>query len=145
MLFKQGPAAELKDELVTKGILHAVIALPPMWIGASVGTNLLVLDMNPSDTILFVDASDPATVTIDKRRVKTGFVLSEKAIGKIAGVVHEPRDITGFTKIVTVDEVRKKELNLVPANYVIQPTEEDTTTLEEIDKELAALYKQLKV
>jgi len=144
-LFRQGPAAEVKNEIVTLGLLHAVIALPPMWSGTSIGTNLLVLGKKPSWNILFVDASDRATVPADKKRARVSSILSEETIQEITEVVHNPHDVPGFAKVVSGTEISSKEFNLVPANYVIKQVEEDTTTLEEIDDQLAVLYRQLNL
>lgn len=144
-LFRQGPALEIKKEIVTLGLLHAVIALPPMWSGTSIGTNLLVLGKMPSFNTLFVDASDRAVIPTDKKRARVSSMLSEETIKEIAEVIHNPHDIPGFAKVVPGAEIRAKEFNLVPANYVIKQEEEDTTTLTEIDEQLAALYRQLNL
>ena len=144
-LFRQGPALEIKNEIVTLGLLHAVIALPPMWSGTSIGTNLLVLGKTPSWNILFVDASDRAIVQADKKRTRVSNILSEETIQEISEVIHDPHNIPGFAKVVPGTEISSKEYNLVPANYVIKQSEEDTTTLAEIDEQLADLYRQLNL
>lgn len=141
-LFRQGPAIELKEEIVTLGLLHAVIALPPMWSGASIGTNLLVLSKKPSFNTLFVDASDRATTT-DRKRARTSNFLSDETIQEIVEVIHNPHDILGFARVVPGSEISNKEYNLVPANYVIKQQEEETITLSEIDDQLNELYRQL--
>ena len=141
-LFRQGPALSIKEEIVTLGLLHAVIALPPMWSGASIGTNLLVLSKKPSFNTLFVDASDRATTT-DRKRARTSSFLSDETIQEIAEVIHNPHDIPSFARVVPGSEISNKEYNLVPANYVIKQQEEEAMTLPEIDEQLKGLYRQL--
>lgn len=144
-LYRSGPAAEIKNEIVTLGLLHAVVALPPMWGGASIGTNLLVFGRKPSRSILFVDASDRAVTTAERKKAKLSNLLSEETIQEITNVVLDPQDIPGFARVVAEAEIRTREYNLVPANYITKQAEEDTTTLAEIDDQLADLYRQLNL
>ena len=143
-LFRQGPAAALKEELTMRGLLQAVIALPPMWTGSNVGTNLLVLGENLKRGILFVDASDRA-VASDKKRYRGSATLSDETIREITELIHNPHDVPGFAKVASWEVISRMGFNLIPANYVVKQMEEDTTTLEEIDAELAALYRQLSM
>ncbi len=143
-LFSQGQAASIKEEIVTLGVLQAVIALPPMWAGTSVGTNLLVINKKPSWNILFIDASDRVQAT-EKKRTRSINILSEELIQKIIEVIHNPRDIPEFAKVVSGQDVSAKEYSLIPANYVVRQIKEDTTTLAEIDEQLADLYQQLGI
>ena len=144
-LFRQGPAYGIKNEIITLGCLHAVIALPPMWNGSNIGTNLLVLKKTPTWDILFVDASDRAMTPSEKRRGRAASVLSDETIREIAEIVHNPHDVPGFGKLVRGTDIDPKEYNLVPANYVRKQAEEETATLAEIDKELDSLYRQLNL
>ena len=144
-LFRQGPAKEIKNEIITLGLLHAVIALPPMWSGVSIGTNLLILGKKPSYSVLFVDATDRAISNPDRKRAKLSNILSKETLQEIADVVHDPHDIPGFARVVASTEIISREFNLVPANYIIKQAEEDTTTLSEIDEQLADLYRQLNL
>ena len=144
-LFRQGTAIGIKNEMVSLGLLYAVIALPPMWSGTTIGTNLLVLRKTPSRNTLFVDASDLGGVSVEKKRARGSSILTEKRIQEIAEVIHNPHDIPGFAKVVPSTEISAKEYNLIPANYVIKQIEEDTTTLAEIDEQLTDLYRQLNL
>ena len=51
--------------------------------------------------------------------------------------------VPGFSRVASVSELQQTGFNLIPANYITQPTEEDHTTIEEIDTQLAELYRQL--
>ena len=51
--------------------------------------------------------------------------------------------IDGFSFIVHQNEIRKKDYNLVPATYVTAPAEEDSITMEEVNSQLAELFRQL--
>ena len=134
----------LREEMITNGMLKAVIALPPMWRGTAVGTNLLVISRKKNSDILFVNAQD--TEASGRARVldATGeILLPQDKIELIAKTVLNPETIIGFSRVVSNDEVRSKEYNLIPASYVEVYKEEDGVTLEEIDNQLAKLYSQL--
>ena len=51
--------------------------------------------------------------------------------------------IEGFSRLVHQNEIREKDFNLVPATYIVTPTEEDNITMEEVNAQLAELYRQL--
>lgn len=136
-------AIDLRHKIIASGMVKAVIALPPMWRGTSIGTNLLVLSRAPQDKILFINASE-VTVTAKERMDVTGeALLPEKAINDIVQTVLNPENILDFSALVSIDSVIKKDCNLIPASYIEVCREEDTTTLEEIDAQLAVLYQQI--
>lgn len=136
-------AAKLRCKIVEERKLKAVIALPPLWAGVNIGTNLLVLGKeNNYRGMVFVDATD-LVKTSRKRSEANDTILSDETISRIAHAVKYADEIESFSHVATVEEIANTNYNLVPANYVIKPIEEDHTTLEEIDAQLAELYKQL--
>ena len=134
-------AAALREELVTTGKLKAVIALPPLWRGTNVSTNLLVMSgEQAADGVLFIDA--PESAKASKARGKGG-ALQEESIERVLAALRDRASVPGFSRVASVSELQQTGFNLIPANYIAQPAEEDHTTIEEIDAQLAELYRQL--
>lgn len=137
-------AVALRKEMLTKGMLKAVVALPPMWRGTAVGTNILVISREKNKDILFVNAQETQATARERVADVTGEVLlPQDRINLIAQTVLNPETIEGFSKVVSYEEVQNKEYSLIPASYVDVFKEEDDVTLEEIDNQLAKLYSQL--
>ena len=133
----------LREELVQLGMVKAVISLPPMWYATSVNTNLVFISKKemPHSEVLFIDAAREVKGTRGKSGQTSS--LSSELINKIVSTVFDRTEINGFSFIVHQNEIREKDYNLVPATYVTAPTEEDSITMEEVDSQLAELYRQL--
>ena len=136
-------AVDIRTELVQLGMVKAVISLPPMWYATSVNTNLLFISKKdmPRAEVLFVDAT--REMKNAKARSGAAAVISSELIGKIASVVADRKEISGFSRLVHQNEIRSKDFNLVPSSYITLPSEEDTMTMEEVNARLAELYRQL--
>ena len=136
-------AVDIRTELVQLGMVKAVISLPPMWYATSVNTNLLFISKKdmPRTEVLFVDAT--REMKNAKARSGAAAVISSELIGKIASVVADRKEISGFSRLVHQNEIRSKDFNLVPSSYITLPSEEDTMTMEEVNAQLAELYRQL--
>ena len=139
------PVQGLREELVELGVIKAVIALPPLWLGTAIGTNLLVIEKGngPIHNPVFINAMDSVKVS-GRYTTKTNVELPKDLIAKISATVERPETIDGFSYVATEPEIAKKEFNLTPANYVAMLHEEDSVTLEEIDAKLDELYAELK-
>ena len=114
-----------------------------MWYATSVNTNLLFISKKdmPRAEVLFVDAT--REMKNAKARSGAAAVISSELIGKIASVVADREEILGFSRLVHQNEIRSKDFNLVPSSYITLPSEEDTMTMEEVNAQLAELYRQL--
>lgn len=135
---------ELRKELLSKGLLKAVIALPPMWRGSSVGTNLLVISRERNETVMLVNASETSATSREKLTDISGEVLlSEDKIDSIVRAVNCGEIIEGFSTVVTAEDIAAKDYNFVPATYIVVNDEEDSMTLAEIDSKLKILYDKL--
>lgn len=137
-------AISLKQELITLKMLKAVVALPPMWRGTNIGTNLLVISRNYSDTVMFINAAESTVSSRSKIMDITGeTLLPENKIKMIVDAVTQNKIIPGFSYEATNAEIEEKGYNLLPAGYVVSINEEETESLEEIDKQLSELYSKL--
>ncbi len=133
---------ELREKMLTSGMLKAVIALPPMWRGTSVGTNLLVFSKEKNSNVVFVNAADVKVSQKDRNEVTGEALLPSDKIDSIADAVNNSKTIAGFSRVISYADINN-DFNLVPANYIQAEKEEETITLEELDNQIAELYKKL--
>lgn len=133
---------ELREKMLTSGMLKAVIALPPMWRGTNVGTNLLVFSREKNSNAVFVNAADVKVSQKDRNEVTGEALLPSDKIDCIADAVNNSKTIAGFSRVISYADINN-DFNLVPANYIQAEKEEETITLEELDNQIAELYKKL--
>ena len=136
-------AVDLREELVQRGMLRAVIALPPMWYATTMNTHLLLISKKEmiQPDVLFIDATKEMKNT--KNRSSQASAIPADLIKRIALTVADCEVCDGFSCIASLDEIRNNNYNLVPATYIASPGEEDSMTMEEVEAQLAELYRQL--
>ena len=105
---------QIRANLIEKNNIDAVIGLPAnIFFGTQIPTLIMVLKKNRgSEGILFIDAS--------KGFEKQGKQNKLRAcdVKKIADTYRERKEIPGFSRVVTRDEIRKNEYNLNIPRYV---------------------------
>ncbi len=136
-------AVDLRKELVQRGMLKAVIGLPPMWYATTINTHLLLITKEEmiQPEVLFIDAAKEMKNT--KIRGSQASTIPADLIKRIASTVADRDVIEGFSCLASLDEIRNNNYNLVPATYLASPGEEDSMTMEEVEAQLAELYRQL--
>lgn len=142
-LYQMRPQAiSLRDEMVSLGLLKAVIALPPLWNNTAVNTNLLVLSKKemPCHSVVFIDAVGESKKISNRNRANT---LDEGLITRIVSAIENQESIDGFSCVTRTGEICNKDFNLAPANYIKYPKAEESITIDEIETQLSELYRQL--
>ena len=114
-LREEGQAeGQIRANLIEKNNIDAIIGLPAnIFFGTGIPTLIMVLKKNRgSEGILIIDAS--------KGFVKDGKQNKLRAcdVKKIADTYRERREIAGFSRVVTRDEIRRNEYNLNIPRYV---------------------------
>ena len=115
-LFRGGYDLALRTELLENDWIDTIILLPKGFMQhTKIETVLLVLNKGEKqhDGIKLIDISDHV-----KQRAVLRSVLSEESIKHIASVFNG-QDDPEICKIVTVDEVRSKDMNLSFNKYFI--------------------------
>ena len=128
---------EIRKNLIEADLVECMVALPPkLFFNTMIPACLWFLRRNKDKRkgeVLFIDARDMGH-PISRKNI----ALSEEEILKIADTYHawrgeetenpnfgEYKDIAGFCKSVTLDEIRKQDYVLTPGRYVGIPEEED--------------------
>ncbi|MBS7368294.1 MAG: N-6 DNA methylase, partial [Prevotella sp.] len=114
-LREEGQAeGQIRANLIEKNNIDAIIGLPAnIFYGTQIPTLIMVLKKNRgNEGILFIDAS--------KGFEKQGKQNKLRAcdVKKIADTYRERKEIPGFSRVVTRDEIRRNEYNLNIPRYV---------------------------
>lgn len=134
---------EQRKKIVDNRWLKAVIALPACFYGTSVGVNLLVISKTENEEVLFINASSNNAFTFSAKERKFT-VLTDEGIAKIAEIIKSKGVVHGISNICSNEEIEEMNYDLTPARYVNDiASDEEELTLEDIDEELAQLYKKL--
>ena len=114
VLFRGGEEEQIRTNLIEKNNIDAIIGLPAnIFFGTGIPTLIMVLKQHrDNDDVLIIDAS--------KGFVKDGKQNKLRAcdIKKIADAIRERRDIPGFAKKVSREEIRENGYNLNIPRYV---------------------------
>ena len=114
-LREEGQAeGQIRAKLIEKNNIDAIIGLPAnIFFGTGIPTLIMVLKKNRgSEGVLFIDAS--------KGFIKDGKQNKLRAcdVKKIADTYRERKDIPGYSRVVTRDDIRRNEYNLNIPRYV---------------------------
>lgn len=131
---------EIRGQLVEDNLISAIIMLPDnMFVSTSIPTCLLVLDKHKQTTkIMMLDMREAyETETRDQngqfggnsytgRTYHKEFkVLSTDGMKAAIDAINGLKDLTGFSRAVMPDEVRKQDYVLTPARYIEQECTEE--------------------
>lgn len=132
-LYRSGAEADIRKWMVeNKNVVDTIIQLPAnLFFGTSISTCILVLRKNKTDTnVFFVDASDEFV-----KETKTS-KLTEENIIKILDSVRFKKDVQGFSKLVSLEEIKQNDFNLSVNNYVIKNDEKEKIDIKKLNAEL---------
>lgn len=114
-LREEGQAeGQIRAKLIEKNNIDAIIGLPAnIFFGTGIPTLIMVLRKNRgNEGVLIIDAS--------KGYIKDGKQNKLRAcdVKRIADTYRERKDIPGYSRVVTRDEIRRNEYNLNIPRYV---------------------------
>ena len=137
VLFRGGVEKLIRQELVTKDRLEAVIGLPPnLFYGTGLAACILVFRQRKArerkNKVLILDAS---------KEFKTGRAQNEllpEHSARIHGWYHAYQDVAGVACVVTLEEVAANDYNLNIPRYVEPKVDQKVLTVEEAMQRLQA-------
>ncbi len=153
MTTNAGTENEIRQKMITEGLVDCMVALPTqLFFNTQIPACLWLLARdrknhkfrNRSNEILFVDARNIGSMTSRKNKA-----FDDEDIAKISEVYHSWRnkkgkykDIQGFCKSATIDEVKANNYVLTPGRYVGTEEVEDDGIL--FEDKVAAIAENLK-
>lgn len=147
ILFNRQAEGRLREVLVRKGLLDAVIGLPPkMYYTTEIPTVILVIRKRPKyDNVLFIDASRDFTYGR-----KHNFLETEQ-IERIWQTYVDRKPVPQFASIATRQEIENRSFNLTISHYVdafagdqqVKPMDDVRESLRAIDQEMEETRKEI--
>lgn len=153
VLFRGGAEAKIRRNLVRKGYIKGIIGLPPnLFYGTGIPAIIMVIDKENATArkgIFMIDASKEFRKDGAKNR------LRERDIHKIVTTFHNFDEIPGYSRMVSMEEIKNNDYNLNIPRYIDSTEEEDIQDIyahlhdgiprRDIDKmEAWAVFPQLK-
>ena len=143
---------KIRKQLIIENRIESIISLPSkLFLNTGIPNSLWILSNNKNNKnndILFVNANDLGKMISRKQRI-----LEEKDIQKISTTIStwkqqkNYKDIIGFCKSVSIDEIANEGYYLTPARYVGHSEEIDdgipfNEKLSKYTQELEKLQKE---
>tara|TARA_B110000208_G_scaffold188300_1_gene247718 strand:+ start:225 stop:2774 length:2550 start_codon:yes stop_codon:yes gene_type:complete len=136
-----GKEGEIRKRLINADVIEAIITLPAQLLSySSISSSLWILNKNKihKEKILFIDALDFGQMINKAQRV-----LSDEDVLKISTCLHSwennlnDADEIGFSKSITIEEIKNQEFQLQPNRYI------EVDTLTEIDLSNAIKLREI--
>lgn len=140
VLFRGGSEGTIREELLKKGSIYAVIGLPAgIFFSTGIPTCIVVLKKNNTErNVLFIDASKE----FRKERAKN--FLDPEHIEKIFTTYTARQDVEKYAHLASFAEIEKNGFNLNIPRYVDSTEEEEEIDLQATFAELAKLELEEK-
>ena len=140
VLVRGGSEGTIREELLKKGNIYAVIGLPAgIFFSTPIPTCVVVLKKNNTErNVLFIDASNE----FRKERAKN--CLDPEHIEKIFTTYTARQDVEKYAHLATFAEIEKNGFNLNIPRYVDSTEKEEEIDLQATFAELAKLEQEEK-
>ncbi len=116
VLFRGGEERKMREWMIKRGILEAVIGLPPaLFYGTGIPASILVInkkDADKRDKVLFINADN------EYKEGKVQNILRPEDIEKISYVYRNKIELDKYSRLVTRGELEKEEFNCNIRRYV---------------------------
>jgi len=151
-LFRGGREREIRRKIVEADLVEAIILLPEklFYNTGAPGVIIVFNKSKPEERkgkVIFMNANNEYKPHPEVRRLN---ILGEDNIEKIVKAYREYTEIPGFSKITTIEEIRKNDYNLNVTLYVTPTGVEETIDilreyeeLKRIEEERNQLLKEI--
>lgn len=139
VLFRGASEGAIRQNLIDKNLLHAVIGLPAnLFFGTSIPACILIFKKQKVDfNVLFIDSSK------DYQKGKNQNKLDTEHITKILYAYKSRESIAKYAHLATLDEIKANDYNLNIPRYVDSFDEEETIDLNATKQEISRLENEL--
>lgn len=116
VLFRGGEERKMREWMIRRGYLEAVIGLPPaLFYGTGIPASILVINRLGADTrkeVLFINADH------EYKEGKVQNLLRSEDIEKMTYVYRTKRPLEKYSRLVKIEELEKEEFNCNIRRYV---------------------------
>ncbi len=123
VLFRGNVEAEIRKNIVKRGLIKGIIGLPPnLFYGTGIPASIIVIDKEDAPNrngIFMIDASRGFKKDGNKNR------LRERDIHKIVDVFKGQLEIPKYSRFVSREEIEENDYNLNIPRYIDSQEEED--------------------
>lgn len=139
VLFRGGAEGKIRKELIEKNLLEAVVGLPAnLFFGTGIPAVILLFNRGKQTSdVLFIDASR------DYEQDKNQNKLRMQDIEKIVEIYNNFQTVEKYAYRATIEEIKENEFNLNIPRYVDTYEEQEEIHIQEVQKEIDELEKQL--
>ena len=143
-LFRGGSEKRIREAIVKRDLLEAVVLLPEkLFYNTNAPGIIMIFNKNkPKERrgkILFINASQEFEKHPEVKKLNR---LGEENIRKIVKAYQEFKNIEGFAKVVSIEEIAKNDYNLNVTLYVVPVEEEEKINISEEFEELKKIEKE---
>lgn len=141
VLFRKGAEGKIRQALVEKDLLEAVIGLGAnIFYGTQLAACVLVFSHNKrnnkKDKVIFIDASNQIRVG------RAQNYLEEEHVNCIFNWYNNYTNVENFVKIATINEIQENDFNLNIPLYVEKIIEDNLPSVEEALSDLKIAWKE---
>ncbi len=117
VLFRGGSEAEIRRGFIKEDLLEAVLGLPPnLFYGTGIPAAVLVMNRSKAldrrGKVLFINAVS------DFEEGRAQNYLRDRDVKKAAAAFHAFSDVDRYARVVSVDEIERRDFNLNISRYV---------------------------
>jgi len=116
VLFRGGEERKMREWMIRKGFLEAVIGLPPaLFYGTGIPASILIINRNGADKrkqVLFINADR------EYKEGKVQNILRSEDIEKMTYVYRTKHQLDKYSRLVPIAELEKEEFNCNIRRYV---------------------------
>lgn len=128
VLFRGNKEAELREKVLKRGYIKAIIGLPAnLFYGTGIPASVVVLDKSAAKAerpVFMIDASRGFIKDGNKNR------LRERDIHKITDAFTRQAEIPGYSRLVPFEEIQRNDFNLNIPRYIDGSDPEDLQDIE---------------
>ena len=128
VLFRGNAEAEIRTNLIKKGFIRGIIGLPAnLFYGTGIPAAIIFIDKENAHNrkgIFMIDAGKGFIKDGNKNR------LREQDIKRITDVFTTQKEIKGYSRMVSIEEISKNEYNLNIPRYIDNQEKEDIQDIE---------------
>ncbi len=145
-LFRGGREKKIREKIVEKDLVEAVILLPEkLFYNTGAPGAIIVFNKEKKEErkgkILFINASQEYEKHPDVRKLN---ILSEKNIERIVKAYEDFNDDDGFARVVDLEEIKDNDYNLNVTLYAFPEIEEEEIDVEKEWEEIKRIDEEMR-